>query len=195
MVLPVPLVAALLACNGNKKPPEEASANALAAADAAAAAVEAQAAAAAAEGSADVPEDPLQGMGSEEALAVYRALSVRDPEPDCADIDTLSPTPLQTLLDVIDRASMPPWVPMRAANCVLQRHGAEAQDTLQGWVADDKARGLAILVFDGIDALPEDVALPVAQAGLAGPWSEDAASRLAGSSRPSIVALVPGDSP
>lgn len=173
-----------LACGGKK--------NDATTPDVAADVAQVQAQVEAAQAEADADADPIAPMASSEGYAVYRALSIRDPQPDCAEIEAMTSTPQQTLLEVIDRATLPPWVPMRAALCLIQGHGADIQAELLDWVGSSDTRGLAILVFDQIDALPEDVALVVAREALIGPWEDDAASRLAKSSNPALVALAEG---
>ena len=42
------------------------------------------------------------------AEAVYRALSVRDPAPTCEHVESLTETPVETLLFVVDNAQQPP---------------------------------------------------------------------------------------
>lgn len=170
-----------LGCNGGKQPLGEAGAIA--------------------GGLPPTPAELLAGQTTEAAAqalaptdagyAVYRALSVRDPEPACAEVEALSPTPVATLLEVIDRAQQPPWAGMRAANCLIQGHGAEVQPQLLAWVASPDTRGLALLVLDQLDALPQDVALAVATAALAGPLAADATPRVQKSSNPSLQALAP----
>lgn len=180
------LLIPLLACGGKKTGVAE---EAVADASAVAAQVDA------AQDAAAEPADPNAPMGSSEGYAVYRALSVRDPDPVCSEVEALSSTPVEHLVEVVDRSPMPPWVPMRAAACLVQGHGAEIQDTLVAWVTGENTKGLAILVCDQIDALPEDVALAVAEQALAGPYADDARSRLAKSTRPAVAALVQGAQP
>ena len=122
--------------------------------------------------------------------AIYRALSVRDPAPDCVTVEALSDQPVPDLLQIVDHASQPPWAGMRAANCLIQGHGAEIQAQLSDWVRRDDTRGLAILVLDQLDTLPEDLALDLARQALAGPWAADARPRLDTSSRPALHALA-----
>lgn len=130
-----------------------------------------------------------------EAQSVYRALSVRDPEPDCATVEALSPTPLATLLLVIQHAEQPPWVGIRAATCVLDRHAQLASPALLDWVEGPRTRGLALLVLDRLDRLPEPLALDLAAAALKGPHAADAAERVARSSKAELRALLPSSPP
>lgn len=134
--------------------------------------------------------EPLAGGVPPEATAVYRALSVRDPEPDCATVEALSPTPLATLLLVIQHAEQPPWVGIRAATCVLDRHAQLASPALFAWVEGPTTRGLALLVLDRLDRLPDPLALELAAAALKGPHAADAAERVARSSKAELRALL-----
>ena len=78
---------------------------------------------------------------------IYRALSVRDPVPTCETIEAMSATPVADLLFVVDHASQPPWVGMRAAQCLVKRHSPEIQPQLEDWVSQEATRGLALLTF------------------------------------------------
>ncbi|MCK6506447.1 hypothetical protein L6R53_24250 [Myxococcota bacterium] len=170
-----------LACNGGKVPPAQAGV-----VDAGLPPTPAELLAQQAPGAAAEPLAPTDA-----GYAVYRALSVRDPEPTCAEVEALSPTPVETLREVVDRAQQPPWAGMRAANCLVQGHGAEVQADLVAWVGGADTRGLALLVLDQLDLLPEDVALAVATAALAGPHAADASARVPKSRHPALQALVP----
>lgn len=170
----------MLACNGGKVPPGEAGAVAGGLPPTPAELLA---------GQVDAADAPL--APTDAGYAVYRALSVRDPEPSCAEVEALSPTPVETLREVIARAQQPPWAAMRAANCLIQGHGPEVQADLVAWVGASETRGLALLVLDQLDLLPEDVALAVATAALAGPLAPDAGARISKSSHPSLQALAP----
>lgn len=123
--------------------------------------------------------------------AMYRALSIRDPAPDCAAVEALSADPLADLLVMVDQVEQPPWVGMRAATCVTTRHAEAGKATIGGWVVDPDKRGLAILVFNQLDAMPATVALPLATAALAGPLKADAEKRLQKAASAELRALVP----
>jgi hypothetical protein len=123
--------------------------------------------------------------------AMYHALSIRDPAPDCAAVEALSQAPLEDLLVLVDRATMPAWVGMRAASCVTTRHAEAGQATLQGWVVDPQKRGLAILVFNQLDEMPAAVALPLASSALQGPLKADAEKRIRKADSAELRALLP----
>jgi hypothetical protein len=141
--------------------------------------------AAAAEPSAEAAWTP-----SAEEQAVYEALSIRDPAPDCAAVEALAAEPRAALLAVVEHASMPPWAPMRAAHCLTTRHTEASKGELLAWMSQEETRGLALLVMAELDGLAEPIAVELAQAALAGPLAEDARSRLAESEREALRALV-----
>ncbi len=137
---------------------------------------------------------PLQAQEtwtpSPEEDAVYRALSLRDAPPGCAEVEALAAEPLVALRAVVERAAMPPWAPLRAARCIVTHHAEPARADLAGWLTDADRRGLALVVLDAMDELPEPLALELSAAALAGPLADDARQRLADSERPAIRALV-----
>lgn len=124
-----------------------------------------------------------------EQTAVYRALSARDPLP-CTEIEALASEPLDALRAVVEHASMPPWAPMRAAQCIASGHATEAREDLVSWVSQERTRGLALLVLAELDDMDRAVALEVARAAIAGPLADDARPRLAGSDTAELKALV-----
>ncbi len=127
---------------------------------------------------------------SAEQNAVYRALSVKDPAPDCGAVEALATDPLDALRAVVDHAAMPPWAPMRAAHCIITEHPDQARDDLLSWVGQTETRGLGLLVLSQLDTLAEPLAVEIAGAALAGPLADDARPRLADSAVPSIKALA-----
>jgi hypothetical protein len=110
---------------------------------------------------------------------VYRALLARDPEPECAAVEALVATPVPVLIEVVEKASQPPWVGMRAASCLATGHAGEAEVRAQlaTWIASAEWRGLAIQLVGQFDAMPEDAALEIAQAGMAGANAADLKKR------------------
>ena len=127
---------------------------------------------------------------SAEEEAVYRALSVRDPVPSCEEVESLATDPVATLLVVVERASMPPWAGMRAAECLTSRHSEAIAEEIKAWVAQEETRGLAYLALNNLDDMPEALALEVASVALAGPLADSAATRIERSEVPSVKALV-----
>lgn len=126
----------------------------------------------------------------ENVEAVVRALSMRDPV-SCARIEALTPAPVDTLLSVVDTVKMPPWAPMRAADCLLERHAIDVEERLDRWVTDPALTGLGRLVLARIDRLPLEVAVPIARRALAeGSDPALARERVLAAARPEVKALV-----
>lgn len=128
---------------------------------------------------------------SAEEDAVYRALSSRDGAPDCASVEALAKDPTAVLVSVVEHAQQPPWVGVRAAKCLIERHSAEVQPQLVAWVQAPNKRGLAVLLANEMDNMPEPVAVEVAKAGLAGPYAADMRARLGSCKHPAVLALLP----
>jgi hypothetical protein len=120
--------------------------------------------------------------------AMILALSVRDPEPRCEDVEAMAPSPLDDWRAMV-ATTMPPWLPMRAATCLITQHPAEARADFVTWVTTPEDKGLALLVLDHLDALPPDVATEVAKAAVSGPFPEEARERIAKSAAPEIRAI------
>ena len=126
-----------------------------------------------------------------EQTAVYQALSARDTAADVCDaVEALATDPVSALTAVAEHATQPPWAAVRATHCLASRHAAASQATLTTWVADPDRRGLAILIANELDGMPEPVALSIARAGLAGPHAADLQKRLPDSAYPSLRALA-----
>jgi hypothetical protein len=122
--------------------------------------------------------------------AIYEALLPRHAEPDCAAVDRLSPDPLRDLRFVVDNAQTPAWVPMRAAQCIVVRHAAEAEAEIGAWLVDPQRKGLAILAADGLDHVPAPLAERFAQKAVQGPWAAELRPRLGRCAHPGVRAVV-----
>ncbi|MEQ1501031.1 MAG: hypothetical protein ABMB14_02320 [Myxococcota bacterium] len=114
--------------------------------------------------------------------AVIRTLSSHDPV-SCDVVEAATRTPVQTLLAVVDTVSMPPWAPMRAAGCLVERHAVEVRGELEGWVIAPDKQGLGRLVLASLDAMPVEVAVPVARLALAQGADPALAQRKVGAAR------------
>jgi len=124
------------------------------------------------------PAVALAWTPSEEDTAVYKALSARDGAPLCADVEALVTDPVTALKNVVEHAEMPPWAGIRAAECLVTRHSAEIEAEITAWVGASETKGLALVVFNHLDEMPEDIALRVAGVALNGPLSNDARERI-----------------
>lgn len=125
----------------------------------------------------------------ENVEAVQHALAMRHPVP-CEELEALTPSPVETLLHVVDTVEMPPWAPMRAAQCLIDRHPLEVRSSLEIWVVEPALKGLGRLVLGALDTLPVEVALPVGRKALEGSDPVFARARLQASSQAELRALV-----
>lgn len=139
--------------------------------------------------------EPAEAELPDGAQAMHRALSARDQSPPCEDVEALSEAPVEALLYIVDNATQPPWAAMRAAECLTLRHAEAVQPQLAGWVQSAETRGLALMVFNHLDEISDDVAFSLAQAALAGPLAEDARPRLAKVENDQIKALLQESTP
>lgn len=120
-----------------------------------------------------------------EENAMYKALSARDPHPSCASVEALSANPVETLNSLVENVEMPPWVPMRAATCLVQRHSEAIEPEMLQWVADPDKKGLALLVFRRLDHLPQEVEARVVARAQKGPFKAELNEHLLDGSQPS----------
>ena len=120
-----------------------------------------------------------------EESAMYRALSARDPHPTCTSVEALAANPVETLTSMVQNVEMPPWVPMRAATCLVERHSEAIEPELIHWVSDTEKKGLALLVFRRLDFLPEEVEGRVIGRAQKGPFKLELNEHLLKRSQPS----------
>ncbi len=106
--------------------------------------------------------------------ALYDALKIRDAAPPCASLTPMSKDLATDLIWLVDNATQPPWVGIRAAQCVIREHHEAKAETIQAWVTQADRRGLAILTFGLLDELPAPQARAIRETALAGPLAEDA---------------------
>lgn len=87
---------------------------------------------------------------------------------------------------VAEGVEVPPWVPVAAAGCVAEL-GREpvARAAVDRWIADPSRMGLAVAALGRLDALPADVAAPLALAAVA---RGDGDARFAAWARPLLDA-------
>ncbi len=122
--------------------------------------------------------------------ALYDALVVRHDPPSCDSLTAMTPDPVTDLAWLVDHATAPAWVGMRAAQCLLTSHARASQATFEGWLATEGHRGLAILFTQQVDQLPLDVAQALSRSALAGPDRAEVERRLLDSDVPGIRELA-----
>ena len=113
---------------------------------------------------------------------LVRSLSPRHGAPVCADLGT-SATALQ---DVVTHVSMPPWVPMRAASCLIELHHETSEERFLTWVSDPAMKGLGRMLLRRLDTLPEPLSLRIVDAGLKGELKAEVLDTASTDPRPSI---------
>ncbi len=133
--------------------------------------------------------EPTPAPLDDEAARVQSALSVRHDPPGCAALTAELQAPREALVQVVETVTMPAWVPMRAAGCLVELYPEQESERLVAWVTDPEWAGAGRLVLLQLDTMPESVALKVGEASLGGPLAELAAERLDASERPALRAL------
>lgn len=111
--------------------------------------------------------------------ALYDALKPREDAPDCASLGAHSTDLATDLLWLVDHATQPPWVGVRAAQCVIKHHHTDQAERIKTWMTNPEQRGLAILAMGLLDELPKELSAELAQAALAGPLADDAKKYIA----------------
>lgn len=127
---------------------------------------------------------------AERRADLHRRMSARDVGPVCADLAALTPDPVGDFVWLMDHAKQPPWVGIRAAQCVIDHYAEPEIDRLRGWAVDADRKGLVVLLLGRLDTLPEPIAQAVGEAAMAGPHADLARTRLIESSHPSVRAMV-----
>jgi len=84
---------------------------------------------------------------SPDEAALLQVLSLRDGTPSCGELVSMVPDPTTSLLHIVDNVTMPPWAPMRAAICLIDKKEAEIEPQLREWVTQPQKLGLAKLVL------------------------------------------------
>jgi hypothetical protein len=122
---------------------------------------------------------------------LLRQLSLRDGSPPCAELEAGLPDAVASLKAVVANVSMPPWAPMRAAECLIAGHSASVRGDLVAWVTEPGLKGLGLLALNKLDAMPTDVAVEVARAAVErGPDPAAARVRVARASEPTVAAVA-----
>lgn len=109
--------------------------------------------------------------GESVADAVERAMVSRG-QPDCGAVLALGPS--ETVRDALvsnTTRSMPPWAPLRAAECLADLSATDdvALAQVQRLVALPDQPGFALAIVPHLDAIPEARAVELARAALSNP--------------------------
>ena len=126
--------------------------------------------------SALTPLAPPKPSASQTAL--YDALKLRHEGPPCSDLAELSEAVADDLVWLVENVKHPPWVGIRAAQCVIREHTEAKADAIDLWVSEANHRGLALLTMGLLDELPEPAAVRFATLALEGPLADEARERL-----------------
>jgi hypothetical protein len=122
--------------------------------------------------------------------AMVHALSIKDPPPACEQVEALAPDPVPLLLRVVDEVERPPWVAMRAADCLITRHAPTIEAEMTSWMGDRNRKGLGLLALGHLDEMEPALATRIATAAMAGPYRDEASVRIARSRVESIRAVA-----
>jgi hypothetical protein len=134
---------------------------------------------------------PGEWVPSAPEAALIQQLSLRDGSPPCAEMEASLPAPAASLKAVVQNVQMPPWVPMRAAECLLVGHATESKPELLDWVTRPELKGLGLLALGRLDAMPVELATEVATTAIArGPDPASARVRVARAVNPAIAGLA-----
>jgi len=97
--------------------------------------------------------------------AVVAAFSPRHAAPACEAVAAgFAPAErLAAFVAVAEGVEVPPWVPLAAAGCVAEQgEDPLARAAVERWITGSDTSGLAYAALGRLDALPPDVAAPIA---------------------------------
>ena len=69
----------------------------------------------------------------------------------------LPKTSIESLHFIVETIQTPPWVAMRSAQCMLEIYPSEGMDIYNDWINEPDTLGLAILIANQLEHLPNDV--------------------------------------
>ena len=122
--------------------------------------------------------------------AMVHALSIKDPAPACEQVEALATDPVPLLLRVVNEIPRPPWVAMRAADCLVTRHAPAIEAEMTSWMGDSQRKGLGFLALNHLDEMEPAIAMRIASAAMAGPYRDEASVRIARSHVESVRTLA-----
>ena len=116
---------------------------------------------------APLPSTPLRDQHAAAAF-VERALAAHH-DPGCMDEQTIGHAPAPIYVQVAENVPLPPWVSIRAANCVFSTDWRVVENDLRRWMMSAQTTGLGRVVIENIDTLPEEKAVEFATTAMTGP--------------------------
>lgn len=122
--------------------------------------------------------------------ALYDAFSARDAGPACDSLGPVDSALSADLMFLVEQAVQPPWVAVRAADCLLQLDPLGTQSAARRWVVAQDSRGLALLTLGKLDSLPRPMAIDLAQTARRGALAADATPRIAKAQTAEIRAIA-----
>ena len=97
---------------------------------------------------------------------VVHAFSARDGAPDCEAVSTWASGDLvqETMRNITQTVTMPPWVPMKAARCVTigAKNDAKSRLLVESWMLDKNTTGFALVVTQNLETMSEEWAVTLA---------------------------------
>ena len=99
--------------------------------------------------------------------SLHRDLSLRDGALRCEKLQQRYPELQKHLQALISSDIKPSYVPIRAANCLLELYPQDLE-TYQVWMEKKETLGLATLTVSKLDSLPIDISIPLTHAALEG---------------------------
>jgi hypothetical protein len=124
-----------------------------------------------------VQAEPAAVKPTDSQAALYAALKVREDAPACDSLAVHSTDLANDLVWLVDNATQPPWVGIRAAECVVKHHHTAQAELIKSWMVSPEQRGLAILTLGLLDQLPADLSQQLKTAALAGPLADEVKQR------------------
>ena len=122
-------------------------------------------------------------------------LIARDKAPPCTELSSISDRLVEDLQWLMDHVKTPPWVGVRAAQCIIELHAPAELSRIQGWMLDPTQPGLTLVVLGELDGLPAPIAIAIIQVALTGPHAAKVAPRLLQSAHPQVRALLQRQAP
>lgn len=101
------------------------------------------------------------------AWAGTEQLKLRDPVP-CVELGEPTIQLRDELLALTDPALEPSWIPVRAADCLVELYAADpvVAEAMLPWMTDPGRAGLALVVVNRLELFPVEVAVRLARAGM-----------------------------